>query len=84
MAGDRGEAVFPNFALKLSEKGSEQGSERGFGRCSGTETALSEPFRPLVKLLFGHLWDFSDSFLTLDFSRLGERGRVRASAISSN
>ena len=37
-----------------------------FGQYTGPKQAESRPVRPR----FGHLWDFSDSFSTLDFSHL--------------
>jgi hypothetical protein len=51
-----------NVAMNLSEKGFEQASERGFSRCSVPKRV---PILTLVRARFGHLQDFSDSFMKL-------------------
>jgi hypothetical protein len=56
--------ILRTSALKLSEKGFEQRSERGFGQCSGVETGRPVLLRCLLRPRFGHLRDFSDSFIS--------------------
>jgi hypothetical protein len=60
--------------MKLPEKGFEGRSECGFGRYIEAKTGrivpLGCPWRPRLM----HLRDFSDSFMAVDFSHLGETG----------